>query len=102
MNAVTNPDDSIAVTWIDIDAVTGTGTVTASPSSNRVTVYVSRTKTTNTLLISSSTIFQNGGVQSTGSSNMLQIGESVSFTGSAVGPGPTSSNVYTLRIFSNG
>jgi hypothetical protein len=98
VQASTNADGSVIVQWIDIDPVSGEGVVTAVPTSSEVSVQLTRGQVTDSLLISSSTITQSGSQTVTGSSELLQPGEMVSFTGGAVGPGPITPDVYALRI----
>jgi hypothetical protein len=98
VQASTNADGFVIVEWIDIDSVTGEGVVTAVPTSTEVSVQLTRGQGTDSLLISPSTITQSGSETVTGSSELLQPGQTVYFTGGAVGPGPSTPEVYALRI----
>jgi len=72
--------------------------VTAVQTSNEVSVQLTRGQGTDTLFISPSTITQRASETVTGSSDLLQAGDAISFTGGAVGPGPNTPEVYAFRI----
>jgi hypothetical protein len=101
VQASTDPEGSITVDWIDVDSLTGQGVVTSVPAPNEVTVQLTggRSSGTDTLLIAPSTIVEKGSAQTLGSSGLVQVGDSTYFTGSAVGPGPNTPEVYAARIF---
>jgi hypothetical protein len=85
VEASANPDGSVTIASIDIDTVDSQGIV---PTANRDALIVQLIKSggTVTLLISSSTMVEQGSVS--GASNVVHVGEHISFTGDASVQGP--------------
>ena len=88
--------NSLRPQWIDVDSTAENGVITSIAARSFEVQLTRQPYGSDRVIITPTTIVTSNGASTSPAS--LHVGQGIYFTGSAVGPGPDTRNIYAVRV----